>query len=155
MKHVIHTVATLALLAMPALADEQDEKLKIANDYAIKAAQDMDIDAIVRQMWVPIILQIETSGKTVTDEQKAEIQKLYKDTFSEPMLKMMMDQGPAMAEIYTLEELQALNAFYDTDAGRSAIRKMPQLMQKQQPQIMAIVNDSVTTVLPKLQGILK
>lgn len=154
MKRLLLTLFT-ALLITPVFADEYSEKLKIANEYLALAVLDIDMEAIIDQMWMPIVNRAEANGKTISDEQKVKMRTVYLDTFSEPMLQLMKDQGPIVAEVFTLTEIIALRDFYATEEGRSVMRKMPQLLAKQQPQVMKMVKDKMPTVMPVVQEILK
>lgn len=58
-----------------------------------------------------------------------------------------------MADMLTLDEIRALRDFYATDLGRAVMMKMPDIMAKQQPAIMAMVQVTMPVVMPKLQEI--
>ncbi len=135
------------------IADDYDQRLAIANDYAAMAAADMDIDALIDQMWKPMVQGFTSSGKTVTDAQIAKLRSVYHDNFAEPLLGLMANQGPVMAEIYTLNELKALHAFYLTPDGRAVMSKMPQLLEKQQPEIMSLIMSNMGPIMQAMQEI--
>lgn len=143
---------TLALVSLPfgAMADERDERVKVAQDYVTMALADFDMDALIATMWAPVVQQVEASGVTVTPEQRTKIDTLYQDTFAAPMASLMQEQAGIMADMMTMEEITALRDFYATPAGRSVMAKLPQLTQAQQPGVMKLINDKMSGLMPKV-----
>jgi hypothetical protein len=58
-----------------------------------------------------------------------------------------------MADILTLPEIEALRDFYASANGRAVMMKLPDILAAQQPQIMAMVQDTMPVIMPKLQAI--
>lgn len=152
---IIVTIAASLAFATASAADDYDERLAIANDYASMAAADMDINALIDQMWKPMVQGFEASGKTVTEAQINKLRTVYRDNFAEPLLELMSNQGPVLANIYTLDELKALHAFYLTPEGRGVMSKMPQLLEQQQPEIMQLVMSNMGPIMQAMQEILQ
>ncbi len=154
MRKILLSVAMGALvLATSAKADERAERLKIAHEYVQLSVQDMGLDAVIEQMWKPVVDQIEASGTKLNDSQLQRISKLYDETFAGPLKDLMLKQDEIMADILTLEEITALRDFYKTDAGRSVMQKFPQIMARQQPLVIELVQTKLPGLLPKIQEI--
>ncbi|MEM7242294.1 MAG: DUF2059 domain-containing protein [Pseudomonadota bacterium] len=156
MKIFAATIFTMTVIATPILAEtEEEKKLRIATDYAVQAAEDMDISKMVVQMWQPIVDQAVASGKTVSQEQRDKINAVYQETFAEPMLDLMKAQGPIMADHLSLAELEALSAFYATPEGRAVMQKFPEMFADQQPMIIEMVQSNIGTVMPVIMEVLQ
>jgi hypothetical protein len=151
MKRLLTAAAISLALAAPASADEAfDERLKIATEYVEASMQDIDMVKLISQMWAPVVQQIETSGKTLDEDQLQAIDTLYQETFSEPMFDIMRAQDEIMAEVLSLEEITAIRDFYQTPAGAGVMKKLPEILALQQPQIMAMVEGAMPAIMPQL-----
>ena len=151
----IPTIAILACLALPAWAqDDRAARLDVARGYVEATLADIDMGAMISTMYAPVLDQVRASGQEVSEAQVAEIDALYQETFTGPMREIMLAQDEIMADLLTLEEIQALADFYATDAGSSVMRKLPEMTARQQPQIMALIETTMPTVIPQLQEIL-
>ena len=142
--------------ALPAFAETREERLALAQEYAAATVADMDIEAIIVQMYQPVLPQIESAtGTAVTEAQKTKIHTLYMDEMYEPMHEIMMAQADAMADIYSYDEIEALYAFYQSDLGRSAMLKMPELLGAQQPMIIDLMQTKMPSIMGQLQAIIE
>lgn len=152
--------ATLALsTSLPAAlwaqtADTYENRLAAATAYTQQTMADMDMEAMIRTMYAPLLDQIRGQGQVVTGDQVAQIHALYMDTMLEPLTTIMEGQNTVMAELFTLEEITALAEFYNTPVGRSVMTKLPQMMERLQPQIMVFVQGAMPQLIPELQRIL-
>jgi hypothetical protein len=145
-------VALLAL-PLPALADTREERIAVAQDYVDLALQGFDMAALIQTMYQPILQQVAAGGQTLSEEQVAQIRQLYLDTFTDQLTKLMQDQSEIMADMFTLGEITALRDFYATPEGRSVMAKLPQLTAAQQPGMVALINDQMTGLMPKVLAI--
>ena len=126
----------------------------VAQEYVAQSLADMDMARVIGQMRQPLVRQIEGStGKALTPDQPAKIDTLYQETFAEKMTRFMSAQDAIMADLLTLPELEALRDFYASEAGRSVMIKLPDVLAKQQPLIMTMAQESMPVVMPKLQEI--
>ena len=144
----------LMLLSQPVFADEAADRLALAQEITKVSVESVDLEALIATMWKPLADQVEASGKVLSPEQKAQIHALYIDTFRAPMTELMLGQDVVMADLMSLEELSALRDFYTTEAGRSVMSKLPQVMERQQPQIVALVQSTMPLVVPKVMEII-
>ena len=151
-------LATAALLTLatltPALSETREDRLKLAEEYTAYAMEILDIEAMIRTMWQPFVDQAESQGKTLGEDQIAELDKLYQDTFKEPMMEIMRAQAPIIADLFTYEEISALNDFMRTEAGAAVMTKLPELTAAQQPIILELVQTELPKIMPELLHIL-
>lgn len=150
--------ATAALFfTLPAFAqdDTYDARLTVAQDYIQASMADSDMAAFIRQMWIPVVQQMQNTGQPLSQIQISQIEKLYIDTLTEPLTNVMRQQDEVMADIMTLEELEALRDFYMSEHGRKVMQKMPQIAQRQQPMIAEMLRAITPQMLPDLQKIIQ
>jgi len=154
MRPCLALVLVGTLLAPPLWADaSRDERLEAAHDYVQRAVADMDLEEIVRSMWRPTVAGIEASGTQLTPSQRRRIETLYYDIYTDRLRDLMLSQDELMADLMTLDEIQALRDFYATPEGRSVMQKLPKILNAQQPQIIELVKSTMPEVLSKMQGI--
>ncbi|MBK5923567.1 hypothetical protein CCR90_07180 [Rhodovulum sulfidophilum] len=154
MRPCLALVLVGTLLAPPLWADaSRDERLEAAHDYVQRAVADMDLEEIVRSMWRPAVASIEASGTQLTTSQRRRIETLYYDIYTDRLRDLMLSQDELMADLMTLDEIQALRDFYATPEGRSVMQKLPKILNAQQPQIIELVKSTMPEVLSKMQGI--
>lgn len=146
-------LAALLALPLPALAETREERVAAAQQYVDLALQGFDMSALIETMYQPILQQVSAGGATLTDEQVAKIRQLYLDTFTEPLTKLLHDQSEIMADMFTLAEITALRDFYATPEGKSVMAKLPKLTAAQQPGMMALINDKMKDLMPKVLAV--
>lgn len=146
-------LAALLVLPFPALGETRDERVAVASEYVDLALQGFDMGAMIETMYQPILQQVAAGGQTLSDDQVSQIRQLYLDTFTAPLTQLMQDQSQIMADMFTLAEITALRDFYATPEGKSVMAKLPQLTAAQQPGMMALINDQMTGLMPKVLAI--
>ena len=144
----------LGLSLHVAAQDTYAARLAAANAYVTQSIGDIDLEAMVRTMYAPVLDQVRANGGRLSQAQINEIDALYMQIMLEPLRQIMLQQDRVMADQFTLEEINALLAFYTSPVGRSVMTKLPQLVQAQQPAVMAMVQSSMATLVPRLQAIL-
>lgn len=144
----------LPALTLPALAETRDDRLAVAAEYIELALQGFDIAAMIETMYQPILQQVAAGGQMLSADQVAEIRQLYLETFTDPLTGLMRDQAGIMADMMTLGELTALRDFYATPEGRSVMAKLPQLTAAQQPGIIALINENMDGLMPKVLAVI-
>lgn len=148
------TALTALTLAAPATAETRNERLAAARDYVVRAVADMDLDEIVRSMWRPAVDSIEAAGQTVTPSQRDRIADLYSEVYTERLRRLMLNQDQLMADLMTLDEIEALRDFYATPEGRSVMQKLPKVLNAQQPEIIALVKSTMPEIMERMQEII-
>jgi hypothetical protein len=151
-KHLI--LAAALVLPLPALSETREVRVAVAAEYVDLAIQSFDMNAIIKSLSQPILQQVAAAGQTLTDAQMAEIEKLYADTFTQPMTDLMRNQSELMADVMTLAEITALRDFYATPEGRSAMAKLPQLTAAQQPGLAMLIEEKMGPLMPQVLAII-
>lgn len=150
------TFAAFVATAQPALSETREERLAAARDYVQISMDALDMEAMVATMWAPLATEYETRhGAPLSEAQKDKLQKLYMDNLSGPLKDLMQGQDEIMADLFTLNEINALNSFYSTEEGKSVMVKLPQLMERIQPGIMQLVQGNLVNMLPEIMAILE
>lgn len=147
-------LALALAMPLPALAETREERLAVAAEYVDLALQGFDMDAIIKSLSQPILQQVAAAGQRLTDDQMAQIDKLYADTFTQPITALMREQSELMADLMTLAEITALRDFYATPEGRSAMAKLPQLTAAQQPGLAMLIEDKMGPLMPQVLAII-
>jgi len=144
---------TLLALPLPAVAETREDRVAVAGEYVELALQGFDMAAMIETMYQPVLQQVAAGGQSLSEAQVGQIRQLYLDTFTAPLTQLMRDQAGVMADMMTLAEITALRDFYATPEGRSVMAKLPQLTAAQQPGMMALINDQMTGLMPKVLAI--
>ncbi len=155
MRHFIPALILSAMLVTPVQAEETyEQRLAVATGYIEATLEDIDMAAMVRTMWQPMVADIAAKGIPLDDDQIARIDQLYQDEMTGPMYDIMREQAAVMAELFTFEEIKAIRDFYATDLGRAAMRKLPQVTERQTPMVLKMVQEKMPEIIPKVQEIL-
>ncbi|WP_425984379.1 DUF2059 domain-containing protein [Brevundimonas sp. TWP1-2-1b1] len=139
----------LTLLAAPvAMAETTDvsaEKLALANKF-IALIQGEQMGAALGQMTAMMMPQ----SDTMSAEQAAEFREVMSEATASMLPRMFEAVAPIYADIFTLEELEALVDFYQSDVGRSMMSKSyeaaPRIataIQGVMPELMADLGDQL------------
>ncbi|MCB1396367.1 MAG: DUF2059 domain-containing protein [Rhodobacter sp.] len=145
-------------LATPAFAqstDTYDARLAAARSYIDATLRDLDVAELVRTMYRPVIDQLAASGMQLTQSQIDRIEALYLAEMTQPLLDILNQQDRVMADLFTLEEIRTLAAFYDTPVGRSVMQKLPRVVEAQQPAILGMVQGTMPRLIPQIQAIIQ
>lgn len=143
MKHLICGLSMVVmLLAGPgvALADARSDevaRLALANKF-VMLMQGEELTAAMTQMMDMMIPPIDD----VSDEEAAEIRAVAVEVSQSMMPRMFEAMAPVYADIFTLEELRGLVAFYESDLGQSLMRKSYQAMPR--------LNEAAMSVMPEM-----
>lgn len=156
MRRLALAAALCLATAIPlhAQEDTREARLAVAEEYVEATLADMDMAAVVRTMYMPLVEQFRAQGMPISDAQVAELDALYQAEMSGPMTQIMRQQPATMADIMTLEEITALRDFYATPVGRSVMLRLPEILSAQQPQIMGMVEARMPVIIPQVQRIL-
>ena len=116
--------AALSLWTAPAahaqqLQDEDAIKLALATKIITRVQTQQMTDALgaVVEASLPAVVE------GLSEAQSAEIRTLMVDSFSALMPRMFDAMAPVYADVFTIEELRGLNAFYESDLGRALLEK--------------------------------
>ncbi|MBX9617350.1 MAG: DUF2059 domain-containing protein [Caulobacteraceae bacterium] len=123
-----------------AATDSEDaERLALANRFIVLMQTDQ-MAAMFSQMMGAMSANI----PGMTAERSAGLQRTNERIFSQMMPRIFEIQAPIYADIFTLDELQGMVAFYESDIGKSMIRKSYEAGPRMTAALMAI--------MPELMG---
>jgi hypothetical protein len=143
-------LALVILSPLTASAESREDRLAVATEYVELSMASFDLGALIETMYIPVIEAAEAQGKNVSSEEKAKLAILYKDTFTGPLTDVMRSQAPMMADLMTMAEITALRDFHSTPEGQSVMAKLPQIVAAQQPAIMALMQETMPSLLPQV-----
>lgn len=130
-----------------------------------KLLETMDMQRTLDEMFVQIDAMGERMGQQMlgenaTPEQRESLRALMTRQQASTRRILSWDTLSPIyrrvyAQLFTAEEVDAMNAFYGSEAGRSIIRKMPQAMQlamqEMQPAMQAMIAEMQKTLESELQ----
>ena len=134
----------LTLFCAPAaLAETRDDgaaRLALANKF-VSLMQGEELGAALGQM-TSMMMPAELEG--MSEDEAAKFRAVMGEVTARMMPRMFEAMAPIYADIFTLEELQALVDFYQSDVGRSMVTKsyqaaprLAEAVQAIMPEIMA------------------
>lgn len=134
-------VLILAMLAAtPTLAQSNDSSKRLALSHRfIELMQAEQMGAMLGQMMVQMSPSV---SEDMTEAEADEFAAVMAEVTADMMPRLFDAMAPVYAEIFTLEELEGLVAFYESDIGQSLMRKS----YESGPEIMAAVN----AIMPEL-----
>ncbi|MBL8521412.1 MAG: DUF2059 domain-containing protein [Betaproteobacteria bacterium] len=111
------------------------------------------------QMYDAAFSAANVDGK-LTQEQRDALRKVSLDSqreafekvsalYADPEVSQGMEDimGRAYARNFTIEELRAITAFYQSPAGQKSLKVVPRMMQQTMPEIMGLIMPRVQTVI--------
>ena len=146
MKKMIVLLCLVAGLA-PAVHAEEDPAIAVAVELLDAMRFDQQMEAMKNAM-VPMMQQQQRQMMTEMGEQPTPavqkvmdeyMQKITEVGFTPEMVEAMsLDAAAVYANVFTVDEMQAMLDFYRSAAGQSMLDKMPQATQ----QMMQLVSES-------------
>lgn len=138
--------ATIAVAAPPSDA-ELDRLLKASRAESMLSAILPQMEEMQRQQFEQI-----TSGKDLSAEQKAEVERIQSRTNEIVRKTLAWDQmRPLYIEVYkqtfTSEDVRAMAKFYESPAGKNLLDKTPALMQN----LMGAIQKKIVPMMEELQ----
>jgi hypothetical protein len=91
---------------------------------------------------------------TASEEQKAKLAKVQSDAIDlamEAAKDMIGKMDAVYAEVYSVEELTAIKAFFSSTEGESMMAKQPQLMQRMMPLVQQMQGE----LMPKIGALMQ
>ena len=120
-RSIIGLCAALVMLGAPLSAsarDEASERLDLGYRF-VALMQVEDMAKAMEQSFVGLF----PATASMNPEDARAVQETVAEMMQEYMPALFKAMAPVYAEIFTLEELRALVAFYESDVGRSMVRK--------------------------------
>lgn len=116
------------------MATDADAKLQAARAYLKLIPADLQVQTVIEQM-----------GQKIKPEQRDAFKKIAGETIQADRLNTAAEV--ALADIFTVEELNAMTQFFGTETGKSVMKKMDTYQQR----LMPIVSDMVTQTALRMQ----
>jgi hypothetical protein len=153
LRGLIFAVAILAPLAAVAQAPdvELDQKLAKYDSAAVKAAKHYAEVFNMKTVLSQSMPAVRDAIVRIVKQKNPEQDDATLTEFVETTLKVMyVDQAPfyekftivTMLDVYTTEEIVAIDQFYSSDVGRSMLKKAPQVMARM-PQMFEIMQKQI------------
>lgn len=141
--------------AAPAPAPADPAKLALAHEV-IKAMQaDRSLEAMTGQIKQMVAQQTSMfTPASATEEQKAKVAQMQSqvmDLAMESVKTMMGKMDAVYADVYSVAELEAIKAFFNSSEGKSMLAKQPQLMQRMMPLIQQMQGE----LMPKIGALVQ
>jgi hypothetical protein len=133
----------LAMLAAPIAAearDEASEKLELAHRF-VGLVQPEDMGHAMAESLSGLF----PSADGLPPEKARAVQETMSEMMQEYMPALFKAMAPVYADIFTLQELQALVAFYESDVGRSMVRKSYEAT----PRVTAVAQQVLPSVIER------
>lgn len=128
------TSAALALVvslacASAALAETSQKRLDLARRYIVALDMKKSLMPMMDSM-TDVMLQQKMAELDLPEAKRSMVAKALKSAIADAMDEVMLEKmagalEPALAEIFTDVELQAMVDFYESPVGRSIVAKMP------------------------------
>lgn len=151
MKNMLLITLLLICSQTTIAADDAAKKAELEKMFALTDLNSM-MDSMYAQMGA-MFEQMVAQQNIPMEEQEAakkyftKMEALLREEMS--WAKMEAPIMDAYARVYTVEDLKAINDFYETSAGQKMIEKMPQLMQE----TMQISQTMAQSLIPKFQAL--
>lgn len=133
MKIFLLSVLTIGLISLPAMAQDTSDtaaKMDLAKKYSTLAPLQDAINKSIEEL----VLQVPMDNRVLL---KSTLERNIKIDQLESVSEM------AMVDVFTLNELEALVAFYETPEGRAIKDKMPLYQSRLEPIITQMIRDAV------------
>lgn len=102
-----------------------------------------------------IVVQVKTGRPDLDAVTESEIREVVRESFLGLKPEMMTFTERLMSRHFTEEELQAMLAFYKTEAGRKTIQVMPQIVQETTIWVQPAVKEIVPQIMKRVKALLR
>ena len=123
------TAAALAIAALPAIAQDAspEEAREAARGYVESPAMQTALDELLSPD--TFVAQLEAAGLRLDPQQTETLAGIVSEEFADIRPDLEEAMTIAAVDAFTMDELEALNAFYASEEGRSIAAKMTPFMQ--------------------------
>jgi hypothetical protein len=130
---VLALVASL-IIAVPASAEPSSEALSLSRRYVDAIHLEAQLVAVMRNM-MPAVLEraAAQAGGRSTPELNEAVAHASAETMRAIAPKMIELMAPVVADSFTVEELRAAVAYYESPLAQSLLEKMPAFTAKMMP----------------------
>lgn len=135
MRRLVSVLFAIGLLCAPAVAAAQDEGREQRLALAERAIQASQADQMADQMLAIMQAFPRPSLDRMTPQERIALDEVMAETMDTMMIRMVEGMTGVYADLFTLEELEAMAVFYESPIGQSIITKSMQAT----PQIIELV----------------
>jgi hypothetical protein len=155
MKAWIASVCLVAFCSSPVLAQDgaapaADPKIEVATKI-LEESHALDhmsaaLDALLPQM----VNLIKRQAPSLSDEQLKMVSDMFSEELKATLPKMMTANARIYANHFTLDELKAIEQFYESPVGQKVIAETPAIIKEATPLGVALGREAAIEVLPKV-----
>lgn len=129
MTRILATAIALAVAALPAGAEESPapDPREAARGYVESQAMQTALDELLSTD--TFVAHLDAAGLRLGPQQTETLAGIVEEEFASIRPELEDAMAIAAADAFTIEELEALNAFYGSEEGRSIATKMTPFMQ--------------------------
>ncbi|WP_440959408.1 DUF2059 domain-containing protein [Oceanicaulis sp. LC35] len=147
MIRLVLAASAAVFLAAPSLAQSDDDVRLAEAERMMELTGSSDATSMMMGMMMPTMEPVLRSQfAAASDAQISEALALIEQTMTDLVPQIVSEGASAYAAAFTLEELEEINAFYETETGQKLVVSMPQLMQE-----VALVSEQMG--IEAMQGI--
>ena len=135
MKTLLMTGLSVAVLSMPAMAQEESsadlaKKIDLAKQYSQVVPVQDEVNTAIENL----VLQVPKDDRVL-------FKSILERTIKVPQLQKTSEM--ALADIFSEQELQALVTFYSSPEGMAVREKMPEYQQRLKPVLEQMIRESL------------
>ncbi len=141
----------LFLLAASLAAAQTDPKVALAHEVIQAMHADKVFDGMSAQIQQMMTQMLPSAD---TPEEQAHVKAVEGKVMAltmDAVKKMLGHMDQIYAEVYTVDELKAMKAFYTSPMGEAAVDKQPQVMRKMTPLVIQMQRE----LMPKIRAIVE
>lgn len=129
MNKVIYALLIVGLGTLPAIAkDTMEARMKAAESYVNGPAQQKMISAIMSPATVSA--QLAAQFPNISTEKREKLSAIAAEELVKTIPELTTATQKAVAEIFSVKEIQALDAFYRSKEGTNILAKMQPMMAR-------------------------
>lgn len=135
MKHIL--LILLAIISFNSYSEPSQELIDAAERHLVLTEAQWAHDEGIKQVQNHFMKSFNQKGNSEMSDEEIAMREKHKQEAIELILdnvsweKIQPVIVKMLAESYSLQDLQAINEFYASDAGRALVRKTPEITKKQ------------------------
>lgn len=156
MQRLISGLGALLVLAATsgAQAEEAEDRLDLARETMVLTGAEGMASQMLDLMMPTMGPAIRQQYPDASDAQVAAALALIAEAFREASPEMVDGAAQIYAEMFTAQELEAINAFYRTPAGAKLVELMPELTQRSNLVGQRAATRVMVTINPQIEALM-
>ena len=153
MTRLMIAVLAAILAISPARADDDFEgRRAVAAEYVALYLETADLSDMSLKAMQPLLVQIAANQPDLWREKGPTLTGIAVGAFARLLHESLSSIDAALAEAFTLQELEALRDFYSSPEGQSVMRKMPDFMRQTMPGALQQAMSGIPEVMAALEA---